>query len=98
MEGRKKVRELQPWFWLQDIRRREINEVDYIDIEMNEKPSSLPFQTFAVALSLAAPSRIRRRESGPYCRAVASVSRRSGQKGRCCVLLPRKRNQRRKRC
>src|ERR1700754_767749 len=45
MKGRKGIRELQPLLWLQDIRRRKLNEVDNIDIEMNEKPSSLPFQT-----------------------------------------------------
>src|ERR1700722_12094440 len=44
MKGRKGIGELQPLLWLQDIRSREVNKVDNIDIEMDEKPSSLPFQ------------------------------------------------------
>ena len=45
MKGRKGIRELQPLLRLQDIRSREVNKVDHFDIEMDEKPSSLPFQT-----------------------------------------------------
>ena len=42
MQSRKGILELQSLLGLQDIRGREVKKVDYIEIEMNEEPSSLP--------------------------------------------------------